>query len=88
LRCANKAIELLPESLDAGAGPWNSVALAFVYMWTGEKERAVAEYARLLRLPVGLSVHEMKRSPQYFPLRGNPRWEALLDDPNNNAPLF
>ena len=89
LRCARKAVELEPESLDAYTGPRYSAALAFVYAWTGDKDRAIAEYARLLRVPWSrLNVHEMKRHPAYSPLRGDPRFEALLNDPKNNAPLF
>ena len=88
LRCARQAVELVPESLDAGDGLASSRSLAFVYAWTGDKDRALAEYARLLRVPSGLNVHEMRRSPEYFPLRGDPRFEALLNDPKNNAPLF
>jgi hypothetical protein len=30
----------------------------------------------------------MRRNARYFPLRGDPRFEALLNDPKNNAPLF
>jgi hypothetical protein len=35
-----------------------------------------------------LSVHEMRHHPRYAPLRGDPRFEALLNDPKNSAPLF
>jgi len=34
------------------------------------------------------NIYEMKRSPAFAPLRGDPRFEALLNDPKNNAPLF
>jgi tetratricopeptide (TPR) repeat protein len=89
LRYARRAIELQPESLDAWRGPRRSASLAFVHAWTGDKERAIAEYARLLRVPwSGLNVHEMERHPAYAPLRGDGRFEALLTDPRNNAPLF
>jgi TolB-like protein/Tfp pilus assembly protein PilF len=97
LRCVRKAVELMPETFDALRGPIRSLSLAFVYAWTGDKEGAIAEYTRLLRLPisvsylnkeVGLNVHDMKRCPAYAPLRGDPRFEALLNDPKNNAPLF
>jgi TolB-like protein/cytochrome c-type biogenesis protein CcmH/NrfG len=100
LRCAHRAVELDPESRDAMRGPSRSQALAFVFAWTGDKDRAIAEYARLLRVPTSayyvsnpsdisaLNVHEMRRSPEFFPLRGDPRFEALLNDPKNNAPLF
>jgi hypothetical protein len=36
--------------------------------------------------PYLINVHEMKR--QYSTLHGDPRFEALLNDPANNAPLF
>jgi hypothetical protein len=30
----------------------------------------------------------MKRHPYFFPLQGDPAFEALLNDPKNYAPLF
>jgi TolB-like protein len=88
LRCAHKAVELLPESADAVLGPPKSAALAQVYAWTGDKDRALAEVARLLHTPFGLNVHIARIGPIWLPLRGDPRFEALLADPKNNAPLF
>jgi TolB-like protein/Flp pilus assembly protein TadD len=94
LRCARKAMELMPESLDALLGPTYEAALAFVYAWTGDKDHAVAEYGRLLRGKVctyALSwnnLHCLKHGPWAYPLRDDPRFQALLDDPASNAPLF
>ncbi|MBI4625455.1 MAG: TIR domain-containing protein [Verrucomicrobia bacterium] len=89
LGCARKAVDLMPESRDTMHGPGHRATLAFVYAWTGDKDRAIAEYTRLLRVPFSyLNVHEMKTDPAFFPLRGDPRFEALLNDPKNNAPLF
>jgi hypothetical protein len=34
------------------------------------------------------NVHQMRVDALYAPLRGDPRFEALLKDPKNNAPLF
>jgi len=63
--------------------------LAFLYAWTGNKDRAIAEYTRLLRVPFSrLNIHEMKHDPRHAPLRDDPRFQALLADPKNNAPLF
>jgi tetratricopeptide (TPR) repeat protein len=84
-----KAVALATANADATSGAVYGSSLAFVHAWTGDKDRAIAEYSRLLRLPFsGLNVHEMKRDPTYHPLRGDPRFEALLNDPKNNAPLF
>jgi len=88
LRCAHKAVELLPESADAVLGPNQRVTLAQVYAWTGDKDRALAEVARLLRTPFGLNVHVARIGPIWLPLRGDPRFEALLADPKNNVPLY
>ncbi|MSU72323.1 MAG: TIR domain-containing protein [Opitutus sp.] len=96
LRCARKAVELTPEAGDAVLAQGIRADLTFVQAWTGDKDAAIAEYARLLRTPFGNSrgtdldtgVHVMKRDPRYAPLRGDPRFEALLNDPKNNALLF
>ena len=61
---------------------------AVVLAWVDEKEQALAELARLLTAPSSVNVHEMRHEPYWQPLRGDPRFEALLDDPKNNAPLF
>jgi tetratricopeptide (TPR) repeat protein len=98
LRCARRAIELVPESIDAYEGPRYSAALAFVQAWTGDKDQALATYARLLRTPFSdfasgfswntLNPYAMRHSARYAPLHGDPRFEALLDDPKNKEPLF
>jgi TolB-like protein len=90
MRCLRK----LGEIEDIRLRPAQSAAeklrtIAFVHAWLGDKSRAVAEYEKLFRMPFsGLSPHEMRRNARYFPLRGDPRFEALLNDPKNNAPLF
>jgi hypothetical protein len=86
---AKKAVELRPIERDRQDGPVFATVVAFVYAWTGDKDRALIEYARLLRTPFSrLNVHEMKVHPRYAPLHGDPRFEALLNDPTNNEPLF
>ncbi|SDR83303.1 TIR domain-containing protein [Opitutus sp. GAS368] len=88
LRAARRAMELVPEAGDAVAGPGISLVYASTLAWTGDKEAALAELARLLRTPFGENIYSAKSSPLWLPLHGDPRFEALLNDPKNNAPLF
>ena len=87
LRCAQKAKDLVPESKDAILGPNFSLNYGSCLAWLGDKDRALAELARLLRTPWGENVYTAKFSTSWFPLRGDPRFEALVNDPKNNAPM-
>lgn len=90
LHCMSKLSEMRDTRLrPAQFAADKTSTLAFVYAWLGDKPRAVAEYEKLFRMPFsGLSVHELRRNPRYLPLRVDPRFDALLNDPKNNAPLF
>jgi tetratricopeptide (TPR) repeat protein len=88
LRCAQKAKDLVPESKDAIFGPGYSLNYATCLAWLGDKDRALAELARLLRTPRGENIYTVKAGVWWFPLRGDPRFEALVNDPKNNAPLL
>ena len=92
LLAARKALELLPESVDPLIAARSRRDLAIVCAWTGRKDEAITDITRLLRTPFGSialsSVHELRVDPAFAPLRGDSRFEALLADPKNNAPLF
>jgi TolB-like protein/Flp pilus assembly protein TadD len=98
LAASRLAVELASGVGDALGMLRFRAGLAFVLTWTGEKDAAIAEYSALLKTPYGLmstiaglqgiSVEVMKRNPRFAPLRDDPRWETLLNDPKNNAPLF
>jgi|CZKI01.1.fsa_nt_gi TolB-like protein/Tfp pilus assembly protein PilF len=86
LRCAQKSSEILPESRDAIVGPSNSATCAVALAWMGEKDRALAEIERLLRVPWGLNVYATRVS--FRPLRDEPRFKALAADTTVNGPLL
>ena len=95
LRCIGKATGLNPESKDAWLGQSYRTNVAHVHAWTGDTAGALREYERLLQtmekrdgFGYVINVHAMRRHPAFAPLRNDPRFKALLDDPQNNAPLF
>ncbi len=63
--------------------------VGIVYGWIGEKDKAVDQLLPLMSIPVQAtsSVIGLRNDIDFFPLRGFPRWEALLSDPANNKPF-
>jgi len=62
---------------------------AIVYAWIGQKDKAVDLVELMIKIPTAAfnSVHGMKDDIDFSPLRGYPRWEALLADPANAKPF-
>jgi hypothetical protein len=60
-----------------------------VCAWVGEKDKAVDLLQPLMNLPSPTfnSVFSLRNNIDYFPLRGFPRWEAILADPANKQPF-
>lgn len=63
--------------------------MSIVCGWIGEKDRTVDMVLPFTGRPVSrfFNVMSMRSDIDYFPMRGFPRWEALLADPKNNEPL-
>jgi serine/threonine-protein kinase len=74
-----RAVQLLPESQDALDGPRVTLALAQIYAWTGETDEALQLLDRSLKTPNGITVFFLKLDPVWEPLRGDPRFQALID---------
>ena len=74
-------MELLPISRNAGRGQTSSVVLAWTYLLVGEPERALDRLEPLLKVPYYLSPGWLKIDPNFAPLRGNPRFERLVNGP-------
>jgi len=88
VRCARKAVDLMADAPDADRLPLRLYGLAAVYAWTGDKDRAVAELGKLLQIPSTYSGRSLKTDLMLFPLRGDPRFEVIVNDPKNDQPLF
>jgi TolB-like protein/class 3 adenylate cyclase/Flp pilus assembly protein TadD len=78
IREGRHACELLPISKDAVTGPFLAVNLAQIYVWTGEKDLAIAQIEAVESVPNQLSYGLLKMHPIWDPLRGDPRFEKLL----------
>jgi serine/threonine-protein kinase len=78
IREGRRGIELLPEMKDALDGPTITIGLAQIYTWTGEKDQALQLLEHSLSTPAGITVALLKLDPVWDPLRGDPRFQALL----------
>jgi tetratricopeptide (TPR) repeat protein len=90
VRAGDRSVELTPASLDALDHAVYAALNARLCDHAGYKDRALAEYTRLIRVPGAaeiLNVYELKRNANSS-LHGDPRFEALLDDPASNEPVF
>jgi hypothetical protein len=54
--------------------------LGVIYASTGEKDLAIEEIAATLQVPSFLSYGELRLHPFWDPLRGDPRFEKLVEE--------
>jgi tetratricopeptide (TPR) repeat protein len=83
IREGRRAVELEPIAKDAVNGPGDVAALALVYTWTGERERALEQLEILATIPGSsqLLIYSGVLMPTYGDLRFNPCWDSLRGDP-------
>jgi TolB-like protein/class 3 adenylate cyclase len=72
-----RACELLPLTKDSWVGPAWVTDLAMIYAWCGERDSALEQLKTSAELPVGVSYGELKQSPDWDSLRGDPRFEQI-----------
>ena len=82
IREGRRAVEFLPVTKDMMAGGVVLANLAIIYAWTGEKDLALTQLATAIRFPSSnfLSYGQLKLHPYWDPLRGDPRFEKLLEE--------
>src|SRR5438034_2069523 len=80
LREGRRAVELLPLEKDALDGSAMIKYLAMIAAWVGDKDLACEQLAIAIRSPSGLSYGQLKLMPLWDPLRGDPRFENLVED--------
>jgi serine/threonine-protein kinase len=80
LREGQRAVELLPVEKDAMDGSAMIKYLAMVATWLGNKDLACEQLAVVIRRPSSLSYGQLKLWPFWDPLRGDPRFEKLVEE--------
>ena len=78
IREGRRAVELLPVTKESIAGSLLIQYLALIYAWTGEKDLAFEQLAVAARTPGYLSYGELRLHPYFDSLRGDPRFEAIV----------
>jgi serine/threonine-protein kinase len=80
LREGQRAVELLPVEKDAMDGGAMIEYLAIIAAWLGDKDLACEQLASIIRRPSSLSYGQLKLLPFWDPLRGDPRFEKLVEE--------
>ena len=78
LREGRHALELLPLEEDVISGGRIVVCLARIAAWVGDNSLACEQLARSGELPTGVSYGDLKLSPFWDPLRGDPCFEKIV----------
>jgi len=87
IREGRRASELLPVAKDAAHGVEIMRLLGVIYAWTGEKDLAINQIAATLLVPSLLCYGELRLHPFWDPLRGDPRFEKLIEEAKNPVAL-
>jgi serine/threonine-protein kinase len=79
IREGERAVALMPLSRDAIQGAYLQHQLARIYLLVGEPDKALDQLEHLLKIPYYLSPAWLKIDPNFAPLRGNPRFQRLVN---------
>src|SRR5947207_994788 len=79
IREAQHAIDLMPVSKDIYDGALVLEGLAQVYVWSGDRDRAIELVQKLLTIPGYINYGRLKLHPLWSPLRGDPRFEKIVN---------
>jgi TolB-like protein/Flp pilus assembly protein TadD len=79
IREGKLAVEMIPVSTDALAGPRQIENLAEIYVRVGDYDDAIEQIDYLLSIPAYISVSSLRNMPLWNPLRDNAKFQAVLE---------
>ncbi len=79
IKAGERAVALDPASRDGLAGAYIQHQLARIYIVAGEPGKALDQLEPLLKIPYFLSPGWLRIDPNFAPLKGNPRFERLVN---------
>ena len=79
VREGERGAALAPLTEDAANGAYVQHQLARIHLLVGAPEKALDQLELLLKIPYYVSPGWLKVDPTFAPLRGNPRFQRLLD---------
>jgi len=79
IREGERAVKLMPVSKNAIDGAMLVQYLAVIHAWTGDKDRAIEQLTEAVKLPGDVTSYgDLRLNPFWDPLRGDPRFEAIV----------
>ena len=75
-----RAVELLPITKNALDGPDVLYFYAVICAEVGERDLAIEQLKTLAKIPAGAKYGELRLDPFWDPLRGDPRFEKLVEE--------
>jgi tetratricopeptide (TPR) repeat protein len=78
LREGRRAVELSPLAKNWTEGRAPVFNLVLIYAWTGERDLAIEQLEIVAKTPTGPTYGQLRLSPLWDPLRGDPRFEKIV----------
>jgi tetratricopeptide (TPR) repeat protein len=74
-----RAMELGSNVKDSFTEPYVKICFAIICAWTGERELALGQLEALIKIPGSYTYGNFRLSPMWDPLRGDPRFEKIVN---------
>jgi tetratricopeptide (TPR) repeat protein len=79
MREGRRAVELTPVAKDSFTGAFVVTYFALICAWTGERDLAIEQLEIAARIPAGPDYGELRLNPIWDSLRGDPRFEKIVN---------